>query len=77
MKTSIIQKALGVQWQHLPEALKKHYLENDKGENRAQGHLTIDFSLVYENSLIHTQIFWSSHQQARKQFAHKCVPSCF
>ena len=43
MKTSIIQKALGVQWQHLPEALKKHYLENDKGENRAQGHLTIDF----------------------------------
>lgn len=46
MKTnnkSIMQNALGEQWDNLPEALKAHYRENSKGENFAEGWLDIDY----------------------------------
>lgn len=43
MKESIMQIALGPQWRGLPQVLMEHYLENEKGENCAQGVLTIDF----------------------------------
>lgn len=41
--TPLVQQILGSQWHQLPEALKNHYRENDKGENFGQGHLTIEY----------------------------------
>jgi len=38
-----MQLALGNQWDKLPEALKKHYRNNEAGNNLAVGHLTIDY----------------------------------
>lgn len=38
-----MQQALGDQWQQLPPALKAHYAENEKGENHAQGLLTVEY----------------------------------
>lgn len=43
MKKSIMQNALGEEWQDLPEALKNHYRSNESGENHAQGVLDIDY----------------------------------
>lgn len=43
MKKSIMQTAVGSQWDELPQELKKHYLENNNGENNAEGWLSIDF----------------------------------
>ncbi len=43
MKKSIMQNALGEQWQKLPQALKNHYGSNEHGENYAEGKLDIDY----------------------------------
>lgn len=43
MKQSLMQLALGDQWDLLPPALKAHYGENENGENHATGVLTIDY----------------------------------
>ena len=40
---SLMQLALGEQWELLPPALKAHYGENDNGENHAVGLLNIDY----------------------------------
>lgn len=40
---SLMQKALGDQWNMLPPALKNHYGENKEGENHSTGFLTIDY----------------------------------
>jgi len=40
---SLMQQALGEQWQQLPAALKAHYGENAQGTNYAQGQLDIDY----------------------------------
>ena len=43
MNKSIIQNALGDQWEKLPESLKNHYRENSEGENYAEGWLDVDY----------------------------------
>jgi len=40
---SIMQKALGKQWDGLTPALKNHYDSNEQGENYAEGKLDIDY----------------------------------
>ncbi|MBL4772628.1 MAG: DUF4166 domain-containing protein [Alcanivoracaceae bacterium] len=40
---SLMQRALGEQWQQLPAALKAHYGEDAQGNNYATGHLDIDY----------------------------------
>ena len=42
-KKSIMQTALGKQWDDLPPALKNHYGSNDKGANYAIGRLDINY----------------------------------
>ncbi len=42
-QTSLMQQALGEQWDQLPQALKAHYNNSESGENIAEGELTIDF----------------------------------
>ena len=41
MKKSIMQNALGEQWNLLPPALKNHYASDAQGENHANGELDI------------------------------------
>ena len=43
MKKSIMQNALGEQWNDLPQALKNHYGSNEQGENYAEGELDIAY----------------------------------
>ena len=40
---SLMQQALGQQWELLPPALKAHYGENEDGENHATGVLSINY----------------------------------
>ena len=42
-KQSLMQKALGQQWQQLPASLQAHYDENQAGSNYAEGQMDIDF----------------------------------
>ncbi len=39
----MMQQALGEQWQQLPEALKNHYREDNRGNNYANGHMDIQY----------------------------------
>ena len=43
MKKSIMQNALGDQWDDLPPALKNHYGSNEQGENYAEGVLDVEY----------------------------------
>ncbi|MEZ5535192.1 MAG: DUF4166 domain-containing protein [Thiolinea sp.] len=44
MKTeSLMQQALGEQWQQLPEGLQRHYTEDATGQRRERGVLTIAY----------------------------------
>lgn len=40
---SYMRQVLGEQWQRLPKPLQAHYTNDKQGENRAEGHLTIDY----------------------------------
>ena len=42
-KQSLMQQALGDQWNNLPQGLKAHYDHDVKGANYAEGQLTVDY----------------------------------
>ncbi len=42
-QTSLMQQALGRQWNELPKALKAHYENDQSGRNVAEGKLTISY----------------------------------